>query len=65
MKIISVNVSEENGTVKQRVPEIRLGECGVEGDAHAGRWHRQVSVLSQEIIDEFEAEVGRKVLPGA
>ena len=37
---------------------------GCAGDAHSGHWHRQVSLLSREIIGEFEAETGRKITPG-
>jgi molybdopterin adenylyltransferase len=64
MQVISVNVSEKKGTVKHPVPEIRIDRNGVVNDAHAGPWARQVSLLSQEIIAGFAAEVGRKVAPG-
>lgn len=64
MKVVSVNLSEEKGTIKHPVPEIRIDERGVVGDAHAGAWHRQVSMLSREIVAEFEAEAGRTVNPG-
>ena len=64
MEVISVNISEEKGTVKHAVPQIRLDKCGVENDAHAGAWHRQVSLLSREIIKEFEDETGRRIQPG-
>ncbi len=58
-KIVSVNISTEKGTPKQPVPEIRLDEKGVQGDAHAGHWHRQVSILSRELIDGFQGEMER------
>lgn len=50
----AVCVSEEKGTRKHPVDEIKLvvGE-GVAGDAHAGRWHRQVSLLPAEAVDEL------------
>ena len=50
--VLSVNISERRGTVKHPVPEIRLevGE-GIVGDAHAGSWHRQVSLLARESVD--------------
>lgn len=50
----AVCVSEEKGTRKHPVDEIELvvGE-GVAGDAHAGRWHRQVSLLPAEAVDEL------------
>lgn len=50
----AVCVSEEKGTRKRPVDEIELvvGE-GVSGDAHAGSWHRQVSLLPAEAVDEL------------
>lgn len=48
--------SEERGTAKTPVERIRLIEnYGLEGDAHAGDWHRQVSLLGAEQIDAFRA----------
>lgn len=64
--VISVNISREKGTSKTPEEKIELNEFGVIGDAHAGSWHRQVSLLAQEDIDRFsllDAE-GRKFLPG-
>ena len=63
-RIVSVNVSDEKGTFKRPVPEILVDEHGVVGDAHAGVWHRQVSMLSAERIKEFESETGRHIKPG-
>lgn len=63
-EVVSVNVSTDKGTIKHPVPEIVIGELGVVGDAHAGAWHRQVSLLSQEAIDDFAAQAGREVGPG-
>ena len=63
-RVTSVNISEEKGTVKKPVPEMQVDENGVVGDAHAGAWHRQVSVLSSEIIRDFEKEMGREIKPG-
>ena len=51
--IDSVNSSEKKGTVKLAVPHITINENGVEHDAHAGDWHRQVSLLAQESIDKM------------
>jgi molybdenum cofactor synthesis domain-containing protein len=64
MKVLSVNISEEKGTIKKPVTEIRLDDKGVVGDAHAGAWHRQVSLLSREIVEEFEKEMGREIKHG-
>jgi MOSC domain-containing protein YiiM len=47
-----VCTSSEKGTIKVAAEGITLREdWGIEGDAHAGRWHRQVSLLSGESID--------------
>ena len=64
VEVVSVNVSEQKGTVKRPVDRIRLDDLGVVGDAHAGRWHRQVSLLPQESAERFAAELGQTVLPG-
>ncbi len=51
MKILSIAISSRKGTRKQTVPEARLvKDHGLEGDAHAGNWHRQVSFLASESI---------------
>lgn len=56
-KVLAVCTSPEKGTLKTEVPQIRLVEdWGIEGDAHAGKWHRQVSLLSFEKIEEFRAK---------
>ena len=52
MKIDSIAISKKKGTRKTCVKEGRLLENhGLEGDAHAGDWHRQVSFLATESID--------------
>ena len=52
--VISVNISKEKGTVKESVPFCELvPEYGILGDAHAGKWHRQVSLLSYESFCAF------------
>ncbi len=60
-KVISVNISREKGTIKEPVPQINLNEKGVEGDAHAGDWHRQVSLLAKESIEKWGNQASRKV----
>lgn len=57
----SLNISEKKGTIKTPRKEIILTAFGVEGDAHAGRWHRQVSLLGEESIRSFEGELGREI----
>ncbi|MCX6267553.1 MAG: molybdopterin-binding protein [Bacteroidetes bacterium] len=64
IKITSVNISERKGTIKKPVNQIELTHCGVAGDAHAGHWNRQVSLLGTESIVKFETEAKRNVLPG-
>jgi len=62
--IISVNISENKGTVKTPVKEITCKpDHGVENDAHAGPWHRQVSLLGLESIEKMQAQ-GINVRPG-
>lgn len=54
--VLAVCISEKKGVQKHPVDEIRLVEdWGIEGDAHAGKWHRQVSLLSFEKIEAFRA----------
>ncbi|HYQ58706.1 MAG TPA: molybdenum cofactor synthesis domain-containing protein [Draconibacterium sp.] len=60
-KIKSLNISEKKGTIKMPKDKIRLNYEGIEGDAHAGKWHRQISMLAAESIQSFEAELGRKI----
>lgn len=51
-QVVSVNISEEKGVRKHPVPEIRLRRRhGIVGDAHAGDWHRQISLLAVESVD--------------
>ena len=61
MQVLSVNISEKKGTVKQPVQQIVLNEKGVQGDAHAGNWHRQVSMLANESIEKFSKQANRKI----
>jgi molybdenum cofactor synthesis domain-containing protein len=63
-KIVAVCKSAKKGERKVNVGSARLVEnFGVEGDAHAGAWHRQVSLLARESIDRMAAK-GLKVGPG-
>lgn len=53
-QIYSINVSREKGTVKESVGDAVLEkEHGIVGDAHAGDWHRQLSLLDIESINDF------------
>ena len=53
-KVLGICVSEKRGTQKKEVNEAVLKEnWGIEGDAHAGDWHRQVSLLPAEAVDKL------------
>lgn len=57
-KVLAVCVSDVRGVQKRPVPEAELREDhGIVGDAHAGPWHRQVSLLSKESVDKLRARV--------
>ncbi|WP_159518207.1 MOSC domain-containing protein [Sunxiuqinia indica] len=64
IRVLSVNISEKKGTIKKPANSIQLTDIGVVGDAHSGKWHRQVSLLAKESIDKFEKEAGRKINHG-
>ena len=64
-EVIAVCLSEKKGIQKHEVPEIRLvfGH-GINGDAHAGNWHRQVSLLADESVNKMRV-LGWSLAPGA
>lgn len=54
--VLSVNISEKRGMVKHPVPEIQVKlHHGIIGDAHAGDWNRQISLLAKESVDKMRA----------
>jgi len=56
-KVLAVNISEDKGTKKTNVQSCSLlKNFGLEGDAHAGPWHRQVSLLANESIEKMRAK---------
>lgn len=63
--ITSINISTEKGVVKTPV-ESAVCKCdhGIVGDAHAGNWHRQISLLGQESIDIMTAMGVEDLVPG-
>ena len=64
-KVIAVCISKEKGTQKNRIPEGEfIEDWGIKDDAHAGKWHRQVSLLSYDKIQEFRAK-GAEIEDGA
>lgn len=64
MKISSLNISEKKGVIKVPVEKIKLYEKGIEKDAHAGTWHRQVSILGSNSIKRFESVLERSIEAG-
>ena len=63
-KVIAVNISDKKGVRKTSVEKSCLiTEFGLEADAHAGKWHRQVSLLAMESIQKM-VRLGLKVGPG-
>jgi MOSC domain-containing protein YiiM len=64
-RILSINISPKKGTFKQPVQtaELRV-DHGIVGDAHAGNWHRQISLLAQESIDKMTALGLTDLVPG-
>ncbi|MBS6645787.1 MAG: MOSC domain-containing protein [Clostridiaceae bacterium] len=64
-KIMAICISEKKGTQKSRIETAELiTDFGIEKDAHGGKWHRQVSLLSYETIEAFKAR-GAEVKDGA
>lgn len=63
--VAAISISARKGIPKSNRPSAELKEeWGIVGDAHAGNWHRQVSLLAMESIDTMRAK-GLKVRPGA
>lgn len=64
-EVIAVCISEKKGVQKHPVPSVELiFDHGVKGDAHAGKWHRQVSLLADESVEKMRA-LGWDLKPGA
>ena len=59
-KIVAVCISKEKGMRKESISSAKLiPNWGMEGDAHAGKWHRQISLLSIKSIEKMQ-EMGKK-----
>jgi len=55
-KVLAINISETKGVPKTSIESGNfVEEHGLEGDAHAGKWHRQVSLLADESVDKMRA----------
>lgn len=64
--IRAVCISEQKGQQKHPVDSVVLQpHHGIVGDAHAGDWYRQVSLLAKESVDRMQAKVAVPLLPGA
>ncbi|MHA1686082.1 MAG: MOSC domain-containing protein [Candidatus Heimdallarchaeaceae archaeon] len=61
-RIIGISTSEKRGTRKYPVDEIEITKLGLKGDAHAGNWERQVSLLAKESVERYFP--GKKIEPG-
>lgn len=57
--VVAVCISEKKGTMKHPVDHIDVKrDWGIVGDAHAGKWHRQISLLANESVDKMRSVVG-------
>jgi len=56
--VVSVCISDIKGVIKTPVDEIYVKvNHGISGDAHAGKWHRQVSLLASESVDKLRVKL--------
>ena len=56
-KILSLNISQEKGVPKTPIQQFEIKpDFGIVNDAHAGNWHRQISLLAQEDIDTLKVK---------
>lgn len=63
-QVISVNISKEKGTKKRPVGKANVKiDYGIEGDAHASNWHRQISLLALESVKKIQ-DKGLDLSPG-
>jgi molybdenum cofactor synthesis domain-containing protein len=63
--VVTINISEKKGTIKHPLNEAHfIKDFGIEGDAHAGNWHRQVSLLAKESVGKMKAAGAKDLTPG-
>jgi len=63
-EVVEVSISKKKGVRKENIPEgVLIENHGFKDDAHAGDWHRQVSLLAMESIEKVRAK-GLDVSPG-
>ncbi len=64
-KVLSINISKEKGVIKEPIKEgLFIEDFGLKGDAHSGKWHRQVSLLGIESFDKMENQGIEGLEPG-
>lgn len=64
-KVVSLNISKKRGTEKIQVPSVNVIEkYGIEGDAHAGNWDRQISILPIEALEKVPSDKVEEVKKG-
>lgn len=64
-RLSAISISKTKGVPKTNVPSaLLIAHWGIEGDAHAGAWHRQVSLLAAESIERMR-KIGADVHPGS
>ncbi|RKY94157.1 MAG: MOSC domain-containing protein [Ignavibacteriae bacterium] len=65
-RIAAISISKKKGIPKSNVASAKLIEnWGIDGDIHAGNWHRQISFLAMESIDKMRAKGIPSLRPGA
>ena len=65
-RITAISISKKKGIPKSNVASAQLIEnWGIDGDIHAGNWHRQISFLAMESIDKMRAKGIPSLRPGA
>ena len=64
-RVVAVNISDRKGVIKTPIEKgFFKVDHGLQGDAHAGNWHRQVSLLGVESIDKMKASGASDLVPG-
>ncbi len=62
--VFSLNISPAKGTEKSPVDSIEVTMAGFKSDAHSGNWHRQISLLDNESVQEFASGNDLEISPG-
>lgn len=58
--IKELNISEKRGTLKKSVNQVEIDEAGIVGDAHRGKWHRQITLLTENSLNKFSQKHKRE-----